>query len=98
MYEAEVNAGVKFLDEKLGRDVWLGRVNTRRLDLSDNTCCVVTQASGENYNANPLHLFLREKIGLGFQIDIEDEEYDMNMRSLTEAWKKKIIELRKTAP
>jgi hypothetical protein len=49
LLSARVQAGVEFLDERLGRDVWLSRVNLATLDVSSGLDCVVCQVTGVDF-------------------------------------------------
>ena len=38
-----VDAGVRYLDKKMGRDAWLDKIDERQLDLGDSHACVCGQ-------------------------------------------------------
>lgn len=44
-----VDRGVALLDAKLGRDVWLPRLNTDRLNVGSSVRCVACQATGSSW-------------------------------------------------
>lgn len=48
-YAEAVDAGVAFLDERLGREFWLPRINESTLDVMSQLNCVVCQVTGLTY-------------------------------------------------
>jgi hypothetical protein len=53
-HDANVDRGVAFLDDVLGRDVWLRRVNLDRLDVASITSCVACQVTGIRWYGDAL--------------------------------------------
>lgn len=45
-HEAAVERGVELLDERLGRDTWLPRIDVDRLDVGSLNRCVACQVTG----------------------------------------------------
>jgi hypothetical protein len=83
-----VDRGVEFLDRKLGRDVWLPRVNLETLDVATGNDCALAQATGVDYSRalrrlNADHCSTR----YGFSTP-------HSYQRLTRTWIRKIKELR----
>lgn len=106
-HDANVDRGVEFLDERLGRDVWLPRLNVLTLDVATLNRCVVCQATGVSWYGEGL-----ESIGVtlenmvdadgglgswterrGFGLKGEGSE-PRDFAGLNETWVRKIVELR----
>lgn len=49
-FAPNVDRGVAFLDERLGRDMWLDRIDPETLDVSLVYSCVVCQVTGLNFS------------------------------------------------
>jgi len=49
VYEVEIQNGLDLLDEKLGRDVWIPRVDAAQIRMTNPFACVAAQAVGTNY-------------------------------------------------
>lgn len=49
MYEVEIRNGLELFDEKLGRDVWLSRVEPELIHMNSCVNCVAAQAVGGVY-------------------------------------------------
>lgn len=50
MYAKEIEKGVGYLDNKYGRNGWLGKVNTKELDIGSTRTCMLGQLEGNYYN------------------------------------------------
>lgn len=61
-----INRGVKFLDSKFKRKVWLNRINLGHFILDSNRKCVLGQVYSEKYNSDVNEIV--EKIGLSRKI------------------------------
>jgi hypothetical protein len=48
-HDVAVERGVELLDAKLGRDVWLPRIDIRRLDVGSLNRCVACQATDRHW-------------------------------------------------
>lgn len=48
-YRGRVKRGIKFLDKRVGRDVWLPRVNVDHVDVQCDVNCPLAQATSESY-------------------------------------------------
>ena len=84
-----IDQGVKWLDKKLGRKVWLRKIKTKSLDLSNSFDCIYGQLFG-NFFAGI------DKLGLGLTrlgFATNNKDYDL----LTKLWVKHIKILRKKA-
>lgn len=92
----KINLGVKYLDNKLGRKVWLQKVDETRLDLSNSHTCVIGQAFGDFWkdmgDDNP-----EKAIDCGFNVkDSDSDEYHgyAVMDILTHLWHCRIVGLK----
>lgn len=63
-----VGNGIALLDLKLGRDVWLPRINLDTLDVASSSDCVLCQATGTRWYGRAV-----ESIGIPFEITHDDE-------------------------
>lgn len=98
-----VNAGVAFLDERLGRKFWLERIDVASLDVASQTDCVVCQVTGSSYvvgvellggpalNNTYERIAWASKRGFAVQMCLDDVDH---YARLTTAWIAKVRELR----
>lgn len=104
MYEDEIEQGVALLDDRLGRDVWLKRMNLDELDMGSYLDCTIAQVTGKPYSDGLRDVGLYEfdggapTIAHGFEI-VETighpaDERNARYRELTEAWRGAITALR----
>lgn len=101
--EVRVARGAAFLDEKLGREFWLERVDVDTLDVWSVADCVVCHVTGLSYSDGLQVLgapgtygsFTRAKWAgaYGFSDDLGGHRYD----TLTELWVAKVRALRAEA-
>lgn len=102
-----VNNGVAFLDERVGRDTWLPRINTATLDVRSSTCCPLAQSTGKRYADALVSFGIYHTQGFipvraacwtdthGFSADLHDDDNWMRRyAALTAAWIAKVEELR----
>jgi hypothetical protein len=105
-----VSNGVALLDLKLGRDVWLPRVNLDRLDVGSSTDCVLCQATDIRWYGDAVkslgfvvevthdwagvHPSWTEAHGFGISLETLDRVGHRDFAGLREAWVEKITELR----
>lgn len=89
-YEAEISRGIRFLDRK--RPAWLKQINLKYLRMDSPCDCVLGQIWGEYLTAAyKLGFYSREmSYRYGFSTDPYSE-----YRTLTNAWKRRITQLRK---
>lgn len=105
VHDENVDRGVAFLDEKLGRDVWLPRLNFATLDLGSCQRCVACQATGIGWYGSAIE-------SLGITIEHMHREYNSagswtvahgfglqfghraDWPGLTDAWRRRVTELR----
>lgn len=74
MLDARITKGIKFLDDKFGRMVWLPRINEAKLDLESGNTCMTGQAYDGHWDE---FLESMEKKVLGKSLDdFDDSDYD----------------------
>lgn len=59
-HDANVDRGVALLDEKLGRDVWLPRLDLTTLSVGSTDRCPVAQATGTDFGDGLVRLGVSE--------------------------------------
>jgi hypothetical protein len=105
VHDENVDRGVAFLDEKLGRSVWLPRLNFATLDISTCDRCVMCQATGIKWYGSALdslgvtlEIMHAEMGGMGswtvahgFGLMIYGQQ---DWSGLTETWRRRVTELR----
>lgn len=108
-FAAEVDAGVAFLDEHYGREVWLPRVDLDTLHVGYDERCVLAQVTGREFDEAvcslngwaPQNFDWDWPVARGFALREDDypgfaafiAAYDL----LTDAWEAKVIDLRALA-
>ncbi len=98
LFNARINKGVKYLDKKLGRKVWLEKIDVLKLDLENTYVCIVGQAfiDGWNQVANG-NLEIKKAEQLGFYVGKEkltSNEVQNRYDLLTYLWAKKLVALK----
>jgi len=71
VYEVEIQNGLDLLDEKLGRDVWLSRIDPARIRMLNPWGCVAAQATGVGYDGALTVLeiaYLTDAVKYGFEL------------------------------
>lgn len=93
-----VQRGIEFLDRRLGRDVWLSRIDLNTLNVASPFACVVAQVTGTFYGSG-LGLLLRPNEHVGdFTYNHGFVATDpVSYRLLTEEWIIRVNELRAAA-
>lgn len=97
-----VTRGVALLDERLGREFWLERVNIAELDVASPRNCVACQVTGLRYTeaANvlgaPSAPYARAVWGdeYGFSLDLIEFTVERTYHMLTRAWVRRVEQLR----
>ena len=98
MFEKQIEAGVAYLDEHYGRDVWLPRIDLDILTLDSNSRCIIGQLEGSyagtgisNETADACGFYISYGSWLNRPGSASrTEEYEI----LTEEWKATITALR----
>lgn len=88
-FQSRINAGVKFLDGKLGRKKWLKDIDIQKLNLaSDKTCIIGETMGGFTAGIDSLGISYDESKELGFYLSPGDR-YPM----LTAMWQATLYKL-----
>ncbi len=101
LFRRRIEKGIKFLDDKLGRSVWLSRIEAMKLDLGQGDVCICGQAFVEGWDGTVQTYFDGEydkAAPYGFFIEDEiaelpkwsDKGYDL----LSYLWAKKLVALK----
>lgn len=109
-HEAAVERGVELLDAKLGRDVWLPRMNVARLDVGSVNYCVACQATDRHWYGRAFEELFPGHVNLddvhefegspsrsehyGFGLRARPEVSAVDFGNLTYTWVRKIKQLR----
>lgn len=94
-----VQRGVEYLSRSYGGMTgleWLSKVNTRTLQMRDNTSCVIGQVSG-NFATSPLIITLGYDYARkwGFYLNVDDIDTGLTYDQLTAEWQRRINELKR---
>lgn len=107
-HELNVDRGVALLDVKLGRDVWLPRLDAGRLDVASSDRCVACQATGERWYPDAVRVLgvnvawddegvvptWTERHGFGISWGSVGEGMPRDFAGLQAAWVRRIRQLR----
>lgn len=109
-HEAAVERGVELLDAKLGRRVWLPRIDVDRLDVGSLNYCVACQATGKHWYNQAFELLFPEYDSqndvnefegspsrseyYGFGLLARPGVSSVDFRNLSYTWVRKIEQLR----
>lgn len=101
--ESRVTCGIAFLDDRLGREFWLERIDVTTLDVWSISDCVVCQVTGLSYSDGLQVLGAPGSYGTltrarwadahGFSDDVSDDGIH-RYSELTTAWSTRVRQLR----
>jgi hypothetical protein len=106
-YDHAVASGVEFLDQRLGREFWLPRIDVETLDVSSQLSCVVCQLTGRSFwpgvtllggpGDDDPYTRLDWAVARGFALHAPRDGSLTNYGPLTVTWRTRVLELRRQA-
>jgi hypothetical protein len=110
VHAARVEAGIALLDAKLGRDIWLPRINEKTVEVASSDRCVLCQATGTTWYSEAVRAFdvdlagvfddygvrasWTERHGFGISWSSVKEGQTRDFAGLQAEWLRRIGELR----
>lgn len=99
--------GVRFLDQRLGRELWLPRIDIETLDVASQLGCVVCQVTGRSFwpgvtllggpGDDDPYARLDWAVARGFALRAPGDGTLANYGPLTVTWRTRVLELRRQA-
>lgn len=100
-FSERIDKGVRFLDRRLGRKVWLQRIDEQKLNLQKSNICMLGQAYGDFWNSLGVLKITEEKsCAMGFLLDDDIDGFPQSPHGfdgydiLTHLWHCRVVGLK----